>query len=66
MTGGELRRLRRSVGLTQKALAQHLRMAPGYVAQLERGEAAVREVVRLAVLQIVGSLPKPKGRTPRP
>jgi transcriptional regulator with XRE-family HTH domain len=67
MTGTELRQLRSAAGLTQKQLAAKLQMHHHYVASLERGEAAVREVVRLAVLKIVESLPghHPKRRSPR-
>ena len=67
MTGKELRRLRTQAGLTQRTLAQALDMTTNYVARLERGEVAVREVVRLAVLHVVESLPghHPKRRRPR-
>jgi transcriptional regulator with XRE-family HTH domain len=67
MTGRELRRLRRSVGLTQRTLAEHLGMTANYIARLERDEVAVREVVRLAVLKVVESLPPshPTRRTRR-
>jgi transcriptional regulator with XRE-family HTH domain len=57
MTGKELRRLRTQAGLTQRTLAQALGMTTNYIARLERGEVAVREVVRLAVLRVVESLP---------
>jgi hypothetical protein len=59
--------LRRSVGLTQRTLAEHLGMTANYIARLEREEVAVREVVRLAVLKVVESLPghHPKRRSPR-
>ena len=67
MTGKELRRLRTQAGLTQRTLAQALDMTTNYIARLERGEVAVREVVRLAVLRVVESLPghHPTRRRPR-
>lgn len=60
VTGPELRRLRRRAGLTQRGLAERLELHPNYLAQLERGEVPIREVVALAA-EHVCSDPKPKG-----
>jgi len=60
MTGTELQRLRKAAGFTQRSLAERLGLHPNYLAQLERGEVAVREVVALAV-RYVCTVPQPKG-----
>ena len=43
MTGEEVRRLRRQLGVTQVELAQLVGVAPNSVARWERGEMRVRE-----------------------
>lgn len=45
MTGEELRRIRKRLGLTQVALAERLGVAPNSVARWERDEVPIREVV---------------------
>jgi DNA-binding XRE family transcriptional regulator len=60
MTGAELRRLRRRVGLSQRGLAAKLGLHWNTLARMERDEIPVREVVALAV-RYVTSAPQPKG-----
>jgi transcriptional regulator with XRE-family HTH domain len=43
MTGADVRRLRKRLGLTQRALAARVGVAPNSVARWERDEMAVRE-----------------------
>jgi transcriptional regulator with XRE-family HTH domain len=53
MTGTELRRLRRSLGWTQVALARAVGVHPNSIARQERGELGIKEplarLVRLLV-----------------
>jgi transcriptional regulator with XRE-family HTH domain len=59
MTGAELKWLRTRAGLTQKALAARLGLTANHVAQLERGEVRIREVVALAARTVTA--PRSKG-----
>jgi predicted transcriptional regulator len=59
MTGAELRRRRKAVGLSQKALARLLDLHWNTVAGMEQGRVPIREVVALAV-RYVTSVPQLK------
>lgn len=53
MTGRELRRLRKRLGLTQAALAQQFAVTPTTVARWERGEVSIREPMARLIRLIV-------------
>jgi transcriptional regulator with XRE-family HTH domain len=61
MTGAELKRRRLRAGLTQKALAARLHLTANHLAQLERGEVPIREVVALAVRSVTAGPRAPTG-----
>jgi transcriptional regulator with XRE-family HTH domain len=61
MTGKDIRRIRKAMGLTQSQLADRLGITSTSVARMERGEQKIMRVTTLAVkyLQVVES--KKKG-----
>lgn len=65
MTGEELRRTRKRLGLTQVALAERLGVASNTVARWERDELPVREpvarLIRLTAKTMLKSKPKGAG-----
>jgi len=69
MTGAELRRIRKQLGLTQAALAHLVGVTPNSIARQERGELGIREAqARLLMLlaeRRTSKLSKPKPRRPR-
>ncbi len=62
MTGKDIRRIRRAMGLTQSQLAKRLGITSTSVARMERGEQKIMQVTTLAVkyLDVVES--KKKGK----
>lgn len=60
VTGEELRRIRRRLGLTQAGLAARLGIEANSLARLERGERAVSAT--LALLARLLAQPAPAGR----
>ena len=48
MTGLELRTIRKSHGLTQRAMAALLGYTPNYIARLERGDIERGEVLKIS------------------
>jgi DNA-binding transcriptional regulator YiaG len=57
MTGAEVRRIRKALGLTQAQLAEQLGVAENSVARWERGEMGIRSTaIRLLRLLV------PKGK----
>jgi putative transcriptional regulator len=52
MTGAEVRALRERAHLSQAAFGRYLNVTPGYVSQLERGEARARGPA-LALLNVI-------------
>ena len=61
MTGTELRRQRRRLGLSQAALAQRLGVTANTVARWERGERTIREPIARLVRLLVAQ-PSPQRR----
>lgn len=65
MTGEEVRRIRRQLGLTQAALAERLGVAANTVARWERDELPVREplarLIRLTAKTMSTAKPKRGG-----
>jgi transcriptional regulator with XRE-family HTH domain len=57
MTGQELRRIRKAMGITQRQLAEKLGVTLTSVARMERGEQKIMPVTTLAVryLQLMES-----------
>jgi transcriptional regulator with XRE-family HTH domain len=49
MTGGELRRIREAMGLTQRQLGERLGLTSTSMARMERGEQKIMQVTTLAV-----------------
>jgi len=49
MTGQQLRRVRKAMGLTQLGLAERLKMTSTSIARMERGEQTILLVTELAV-----------------
>ena len=64
MTGGELRRIRKAMGLTQRQMAEKLGVTSTSVARMERGEQKIMQVTTLAVryLQVVESKKRGKNK----
>lgn len=62
MTGEELRRIRKRLGLTQVALAERLGVAPNSVARWERNEVPIREVVARLIRLLSKTPPKTSGK----
>jgi DNA-binding transcriptional regulator YiaG len=64
MTGKTLRRIRKQLGLTQQAFAEHIGVTGNSVARWERDEMRMREsAVRLVTLLSKSALPPTrKGR----
>ena len=60
MTGDELRRIRKRLGLTQAALAERLAVTSTSVARWERGEVPIRE----AMARFIRLLGATKGKAP--
>ncbi|GAA2890894.1 putative transcriptional regulator [Aminobacter niigataensis] len=52
MTGAEVRAVREQAHLSQAALGRYLNVTPGYVSQLERGEALAKGPA-LALLNVI-------------
>jgi transcriptional regulator with XRE-family HTH domain len=52
MTNKELRRIRKSLNLSQAKLARELGASPNAVARWERGERRISNVVALAVMYV--------------
>ncbi len=61
MTGEELRRIRKRLGLTQASLAEQLAVTPTTVARWERDEVPIRE----PMARLIQLLAKTKGE-PKP
>lgn len=64
MDGAEMRKLREAHGLSQRALAGLLGVAPNSVARWERGERPIARVVELAVRFACGSYVPGRGVVP--
>ncbi len=66
MTGEQMRRIRKRLGLTQRAFAQEMGWHPNSVAKAERGEMTITPMAaRLARLLLTiheGATPKRKRR----
>lgn len=54
MTGSELRRIRKRLGLTQAALAERIAVATNTVARWERGELPIRETTARLIRLLAG------------
>ena len=65
VTGNELLRIRKQLGLTQVALAGMLGVASNSVARWERNEMAMREPVARLVRLLAGTKDRPKGKRGR-
>ncbi|HRI39818.1 MAG TPA: helix-turn-helix domain-containing protein [Nitrospira sp.] len=62
MTGPQLRSIRRRLGLTQVAMANHIGVAPNSVARWERGEMEITEPVARLVTLLRRSVPSTKAK----
>jgi transcriptional regulator with XRE-family HTH domain len=62
MTGEELRRIRKRLGLTQAEFAALVGVAPNSIARQERGEMGIRE----PLARLICILAARKARRPRP
>lgn len=62
MTGEELRRVRRRLGLTQVQLAERLGVAANSVARWERDEVPIREPIARLVRLLAKMEAKAKGK----
>jgi transcriptional regulator with XRE-family HTH domain len=63
VTGAEMRRIRRALGLTQAELAERIGIKPNSVARQERGEIGISQPVALLV-RLAGETARP-GRKSR-
>jgi transcriptional regulator with XRE-family HTH domain len=62
VTGEELRRIRKQLGLTQRAFADLVGVAPNSIARQERGEIGIREPLARLIRILAEQRPKPRGR----
>jgi len=62
MTGEELRRVRKRLGLTQVGLADQLAVTPTTVARWERNEVPIRETMARMIRLLVETKGRPKGK----
>ncbi len=62
MTGQELRRLRRRLGLSQSKLAEAIGMQKNSVARMERGERPIMKTTELAVRYLLVMKSKKRGK----
>jgi DNA-binding XRE family transcriptional regulator len=62
VNGGELRRLRRHLGLSQAKLAERLGVAANTVARWERNERAISEPVARLVRMLAGTTSAPQAK----
>jgi transcriptional regulator with XRE-family HTH domain len=60
MTGPQLRRIRKQLGLTQVALAERIGVTSTSLARWERGEIGISEPVARLVQLLAQQTPRPK------
>lgn len=65
MTGEELRRIRKRLGLTQVTLAEQLAVTPTTVARWERDEVPIREPMARLIQLLAKTKGKPKPKRGR-
>lgn len=61
MNGSTLKKIRKSLGLTQAGFAKRLRVTPNTVARWERDEVPIRETMAQLIRLIAQTVPKPSG-----
>lgn len=64
MTGEDLRRIRKRLGLTQAALAERLGVTPTSVARWERNEVSIREPIA-RLIRLLAAMKLKEKREPR-
>ncbi len=62
MTGRELRRIRKRLGVTQKALAEEVGVTANSIARQERGEMGIREPLARLVRVLAQLAPKSRRK----
>ncbi len=62
MTGAELRRIRKALGLTQRGLAERVGVHSNTIARQERGEVGIKEPLARLVRLLVATEPARKAR----
>ncbi len=62
MTGAELRRARKRLGMTQAELAEALGMQRNSIARMENGRQPVMRTTELGVKYLLLSMSKKRGR----
>lgn len=65
MTGAELRRIRKRLGLTQAQLAERVGVTRNSVARQERGEIGIREPLARLIRLLAQMAPKRKPKRGR-
>ena len=65
MTGGEMRRIRKGLGLTQKQLAEKVGISWNSIARQERNKMGISEPVARLVRILAGQKAKKGGRGKR-
>jgi len=60
MKGSEVRRVRKQLGLTQRAFAEHVGVNPNTVARWERGELNVGSTAAI-LIRLLGHLHRKEG-----